>query len=216
MHSITANGKTYEVDMEGFLLDYDQWDEDFARATASGVGIHDGLTLDHWKVINYIRDAYRDEGKCPLVYQTCRANSLHLHALQKLFPTGYLRGACKLAGMTYREGFLNASWLKAPQAQKPEVEKVYRTDVRGFLVDAGEWDERFAVFKAGELKMPDGLTGRHWDIITFLRESYARDSKVPTVYETCDAFGLELDEFEALFPDGYHRGAVKIAGLRVR
>ena len=26
--------------------------------------------------------------------------------------------------------------------------------------------------------------------------------------------GIGLDEFEQLFPDGYHRGAVKIAGLR--
>jgi len=216
MNSITSNGKRYEVDGEGFLLDFDRWDEDFARATAAKVKIFDGLTLEHWKVINFIRDAYGTDGKCPVVYQTCRANKLHLHAMQKLFPTGYLRGACKLAGITYREGFINASWLKAPQTQKPEVEKEYRMDVRGFLLDAGEWDERFAVFKAGELKMPDGLTGRHWDIITFLREAFAKGGVVPTVYETCDAFGLELDEFEALFPDGYHRGAVKVAGLRVR
>ena len=27
---------------------------------------------------------------------------------------------------------------------------------------------------------------------------------------------IDLDEIETLFTDGYHRGAVKIAGLRVR
>ena len=27
---------------------------------------------------------------------------------------------------------------------------------------------------------------------------------------------IDLDELQKLFPDGYHRGAVKIAGLRVR
>ena len=27
---------------------------------------------------------------------------------------------------------------------------------------------------------------------------------------------LKIDELEKLFPDGYHRGAVKLAGLRLR
>jgi tRNA 2-thiouridine synthesizing protein E len=34
--------------------------------------------------------------------------------------------------------------------------------------------------------------------------------------ETCEANSIEIDEFATLFPDGYHRGAVKIAGLRLR
>jgi tRNA 2-thiouridine synthesizing protein E len=36
------------------------------------------------------------------------------------------------------------------------------------------------------------------------------------VTETCEANDLDIDELEQLFPDGYHRGAVKIAGLRLR
>ncbi len=39
---------------------------------------------------------------------------------------------------------------------------------------------------------------------------------VPTVYETCEENRIEIEDLEALFPDGYHRGAVKISGLRVR
>ena len=34
--------------------------------------------------------------------------------------------------------------------------------------------------------------------------------------ETCEANDIDIDELEQLFPDGYHRGAVKIAGLRLR
>ena len=37
---------------------------------------------------------------------------------------------------------------------------------------------------------------------------------VPTVYEACADNGLELEDLEQLFSDGYHRGAVKLAGLR--
>ncbi len=60
------------------------------------------------------------------------------------------------------------------------------------------------------------LTDRHWQVIRFLRQSHEKNNLVPTVYETCEANKMDLEELERLFPDGYHRGAVKIAGLRVR
>ncbi len=52
-------------------------------------------------------------------------------------------------------------------------------------------------------------------MIQFLRKHHAATGLVPTVYETCNANGLELEDLEQLFPDGYERGAVKIAGLSV-
>ena len=59
------------------------------------------------------------------------------------------------------------------------------------------------------------LTEEHWRVLRFLRDGFARTGVVPTIYESCDANGLELDDLERLFPDGYHRGVVKLAGLRV-
>jgi len=35
------------------------------------------------------------------------------------------------------------------------------------------------------------------------------------ICETYEAIGVELDLLKSLFPGGYHRGLVKIAGLRV-
>jgi tRNA 2-thiouridine synthesizing protein E len=66
------------------------------------------------------------------------------------------------------------------------------------------------------MKMREGLTDKHWRIIRFLREHFRKNSVVPTLFETCEMNQIELDELETLFPDGYHRGAVKIAGLRAR
>ena len=63
--------------------------------------------------------------------------------------------------------------------------------------------------------MPE-LTDKHWQVINFLRQSFEKNKAVPTIYETCEACGIDLEELEELFPDGYHRGAVKIAGLRTR
>jgi tRNA 2-thiouridine synthesizing protein E len=218
MSTFTFGNKTYQVDPEDFLSDFNQWDENFARGMAPKVGIISGLSEAHWKIIQFIREGFRKTGKCPLVYETCRTNRLHIQELKKLFPAGYLRGACKLAGVTYKEGYLDQSWaeeLAEHATAGDQLEATYEVNVRGFLVNPYKWDKRFAVFKAYEMKMAK-LTDKHWQIIYFLRESFEKNNLVPTVYETCEANGIGIEELEKLFPDGYHRGAVKIAGLRVR
>ena len=65
------------------------------------------------------------------------------------------------------------------------------------------------------MRIPLGkLTDDHWRIIYYLRDVYQVEHRIPNIYETCENCDLDLDSFEALFPDGYHRGALKIAGLR--
>jgi TusE/DsrC/DsvC family sulfur relay protein len=217
MSTLAFADKTYVVDSEEYLSDFNAWDENFARAMAPKVGIISGLTEDHWRIIHFIRDYYKKNGKCPLVFETARINRLHLQELKKLFPAGYLRGACKLAGITYKEGYLDQSWAEgfAEQLTEGEEGKTYEINVRGFLVNPFQWDKRYALHRAWEMKMPK-LTEKHWQIIEFLRERFTKDNIVPTVYETCEMNHIDFDELQKLFPDGYHRGAVKLAGLRVR
>jgi len=212
MQVLTFAGRTYAVDPVDFLMDSRDWDETFAEGLAPGLGISGGLTPEHWAVIRFIREAHARTGRCPLVYQTCKACSLSLKGLHDLFPSGYLRGACKLAGVTYKEGFVGGDTGRGSDKE----EKIYRVDVRGFLVDPEEWDEAFALRMAQDMKMEGGLTERRWEIIRYLRERFKTTGSVPTVYEACDARRASLEELERLFPDGYHRGAVKLAGLRVR
>ena len=218
MKTVTFNDRTYQVDDEGFLLDFEKWDEGFAEVTAVELKNGYGLTKEHWQVIYFIRRTYKELGRCPLVYQTCKMNGLHLKEFKHLFPTGYLRGACKLAGLTYKEGYLGHSWLEETDSDFETVnsEKTYTVDVRGFLVDPYEWDEQFAIYKAYEMKVPELLTRKHWQIIIFIRDYFKSNKRIPTVIETCDGVDVDFDELERLFPDGYHRGAVKLAGLRVR
>jgi len=219
MKAVSHKGKTYHVDSDGFLIDSKEWDEGFVECMTPEARIS-ALREDHWKVISLIRDMIWKTGRCPSVSETCRAARLDLGELQKLFPAGYLRGACKLAGLTYREGYVKHFWVEAQRADAPEEppreEKVYRVDARGFLVDPAEWDKNFAIHLAFNLKVPGGLSAEHWKVIFFLRRQFAETGKVPTVFETCAANGLGLDELERLFPDGYHRGPVRLAGLRVR
>ena len=253
MSKFCINGKSYIVDEDGFLIDFNQWDNAFAENLAPHLSIPGGLTAKHWEVIHYIRDWYIQKGVCPLVYHTCKMNQLRINQLKELFPTGYLRGACKLAGISYKytyygnpdkpqllpydpDVFLTFKYsysenhgkpsvlpekqkndaLPKKQKEKPELsEKHYTVDVCGFLIDPDSWDEQFAIHKAFELKQPEVLTEKHWQVIYFLRNRFTKNRTIPTVYDTCSHFQMEIDELAHLFPDGYHRGAVKIAGLRV-
>jgi tRNA 2-thiouridine synthesizing protein E len=217
--TVTTRGLNgYDVDGGGFLRNPGDWDEDFASLMAPQAGITEGLTSEHWQVIRAIRRVFDETGRCPLVYQTCRAVGLGIGGLEALFPTGYLRGACRLAGLTFRAGFPGCGWANASLAEieAAVTNRSYRVDAWGFLVDPFDWDEGFAAMKALETKMAERLGDRHWQVIRFLRGSFERNGAVPTVYETCTANDLDLDELELLFPDGYHRGAVKVAGLCVR
>ena len=218
MNRFIFEGKTYEVDALGYLLHFDDWDESFARGIAPSVSIHNGLTKEHWDIIYFIRDTIKLLGRCPLVYETYKMSGLPLREIRRLFPTGYLRGACKLAGVTYKEAYIGkaGSTDSKKDSSKLTSEKTYEVDKWGFLVDSSQWDELYASFKAQELGMETPLTNRHWDIIHYLRRSYANNGAIPTVYETCEAFQIELEELRRLFPTGYHRGAVKISGLRAR
>ena len=222
METISIKDKSYELDAQGFLIDYTKWDEDFAVAIAPRLNIFEGLSEKHWEVIRFIRDSFKRTGICPLVYETCRANKLTSLSFKKLFPTGYLRGACLISGITYKDRMVNyygepSPMLPAGNEIPPKMqEKIYQIDAEGFLINPLEWDKKFALTKASEMKIPGGLTDQHWKIVNFLRNSYRETGKVPTFFECCEANNLEIEGLEKLFPDGYHRGAVKISGLRVR
>ena len=217
MKQFSHMGSTYEVDEQGCLLDPGCWDENFAEGVARECEIP-VLSHEHWDVIRHIRDTYAQTGECPTLFAICKAIGLRPQEMKKLFPSGYHRGVCRVAGVHYRVNPQSyGTHLKESVADLRALanDKVYSTDVRGFLVDPETWDANFALHRAMEIGIPAGrLTDEQWRIIQYLREVYQREQRIPNIYETCENCNLELDAFEALFPVGYHRGALKVAGLR--
>lgn len=216
MRTFVAKGKAYSVDNRGFLLDPGQWDEQFAQAMAGEAGIRGGLTEDHWRYIRFIRSASEQIDKCPLIYVACKNNDLGLGDVRQLFPAGWLRGACKLAGLTYRKSYLQYTWLEGSLAHITNTynKKTYEVDEEGFLRNPSDWDENFAVRNASALGIPGNLNHRHWPFIHFLRDYYQKTGSVPTMYDTGASQKIDFTECERLFPGGYYRGALKVAGLR--
>ena len=206
-----GEGKTYTLDQFGFLAPPEQWDEEFANGMARLQGIYDGLTKEHWDFITYIREKFLTEKSLPLLVLACADNNLRLGKLKSLFPTGYFRGACRIAGLSY-EFLCDVNILHTYEAAsrlKPE----YEITAQGFLEHFHQWNERFANLVGSEWNLPHGLTSKHWDVIRFLRTYYQAMSKIPIVYEVCQAHNLDINDLQELFPEGYRRGACRIAGL---
>lgn len=222
MKTFSFNSKAFEVDGENFLTDHETWDKEFAVGMAHELGMNDNLSEQHWKVIHCIRDAFSRTGERPLLYETCKLMGLKSKTLRQLFPTGYLRGACLLAGIGYQGPWQDANGFKIPEPrdEKPPQkagfimqDKVYKIDIFGFLIDSNDWDEDYALIRAYEMKIITGLTPKHLQIIYFLRDSYKLNRHVPTIYDCCEANEMDIEDIEELFPGGYHRCAIKIAGL---
>jgi tRNA 2-thiouridine synthesizing protein E len=181
------------------------------------MGLSGDLTAEHLRVIDFLRGKFGETGICPTVFQASRQTGFKMRDLERLFPAGYQRGACRMSGLPY----LSCRIPSEPEDTSPKHHGIneellsYRVDLHGFLIDPEEWDELYARHKAIELGIAGGLGDRHWQVIRFLRERFGARGAVPTIFETCRGNNLELDELERLFPSGYHRGAVKIAGLRL-
>lgn len=102
--SIEANGKTFEVDEEGFLVNLGEWEEAVAEVMAAQDELE--LTPEHWDIITFLRDYYEEYQIAPAVRVLTKAvgkklgkdkgNSKYLYSL---FPYGPGKQACRFAGL---------------------------------------------------------------------------------------------------------------------
>lgn len=206
-----GSGKLYTLDKHGFLDPSEQWDEEFAQGMAKTLGIVGGLTPAHWEFIHYLRKKFVEEKTVPLVVHACAENKLRLSKLAHLFPTGYHRGACKIAGINYRFMAENSYWVTCESYVV--IKSEYKVTPLGFLQDFDQWNLRFAQLVASEWELPEGLSEMHMKILHFLRDTYRKTKLVPTVFATCKANRIDLEELLKMFPGGYRRGACRMAGL---
>ena len=61
--------------LEGFLWDASDWNEDVAGALARESGIA-SLGEEHWKVIKFFREFYRNNGRAPLNRQLAKGTAM--------------------------------------------------------------------------------------------------------------------------------------------
>ena len=102
--SMELDESTVATDAEGYLVDPLEWNELLAGELARRENI--SLTPDHWRVMSFMREYYDEHQVAADARFTIKfiANELGYGARAKnrlfeLFPYGYVKQACKIAGM---------------------------------------------------------------------------------------------------------------------
>lgn len=103
--SFELNGKTYETDEDGFLIDIQNWTTDVADYLAKSEEV--AMTEQHWDIVNFLRDYYVEFQIAPaikiLVKEIAKKNGMKKQEassyLYELFPNGPAVQACKIAGL---------------------------------------------------------------------------------------------------------------------
>ena len=91
-----------ERDAEGYLIEPSEWNEDVARALAAEESIE--LGDDHWDAIHFMREFYEErqvaaDARFVIKHLAERMGKDAHKKLFELFPYGYVKQACKIAGM---------------------------------------------------------------------------------------------------------------------
>ena len=104
MPQVEVNGRTIELNEEGFLINPDEWDEEVARVLAEKEEGIAKMSEEHWSVVNYIRGYYLEKNMAPMVRKVCKSTGFPLKHIFELFPSGPAKGACKVAGLPKPDG----------------------------------------------------------------------------------------------------------------
>jgi TusE/DsrC/DsvC family sulfur relay protein len=100
--------KMPNTDEEGYLIEPQDWNEEVARLLALQENIQ--LTEDHWDAIRFMREYYAEHQIAPDVRHVTKHLAKRLgpdsrNAVFELFPYGYVKQACKIAGMKRPRGW---------------------------------------------------------------------------------------------------------------
>lgn len=86
------------VDEDGFMQEPQKWNREAALFLSRQESL-ENLTEAHWRVINWVRNYYQDFQVAPPARVVCKAMGFNLKQLYRLFPSGFAKGVCKVAGL---------------------------------------------------------------------------------------------------------------------
>lgn len=102
MPVIEIAGKQVNVNEEGFLTKYEEWDEEIAKALA--VQIEIDLTDEHWKAIRFLREDYKTEGETATSRRVQTVGGIPVKEQFALFPKKPAKKMAYIAGLPKPKG----------------------------------------------------------------------------------------------------------------
>jgi tRNA 2-thiouridine synthesizing protein E len=93
----TIAGREVHVDDEGFMTEYDEWNEELAKQLATNIGIE--LSDDHWMAIRFLRDDYASQGETATLRRVSTIGGVPTKDLFALFPKKPAKKMAYIAGL---------------------------------------------------------------------------------------------------------------------
>jgi tRNA 2-thiouridine synthesizing protein E len=98
----TIGASQIHIDAEGFLTNYDEWNENLAAQLAAQIGIE--LTDAHWKVIRFLREDYAEQGETATLRRVFVLSGVPVKELFTLFPGKPAKKMAYVAGLPKPHG----------------------------------------------------------------------------------------------------------------
>lgn len=98
MPHVEYDGDNFEVDEDGFIDAYENYNENWVQYVKKEEGIEE-ITDEHRLVLTTLQDYYEKNGIAPMVRVLSKVTGFKLKKIYELFPSGPGKGACKMAGL---------------------------------------------------------------------------------------------------------------------
>lgn len=102
MPVIEITGKQVHVNEEGFLTEYDEWDEGIAKVLAAEIGVE--MTDAHWNVIKFLRADFKTEGETATSRRVQTVGGVPVKEQFVLFPKKPAKKMAYIAGLPKPKG----------------------------------------------------------------------------------------------------------------
>lgn len=102
MATATIAGKDVHVNEEGFLTEFDDWDEDVAAELATNIAVE--MTEEHWMLIKWLRADYRERGETATTRRVQTAGGVPTKRQFQLFPKKPAKKMAYVAGLPKPKG----------------------------------------------------------------------------------------------------------------
>jgi tRNA 2-thiouridine synthesizing protein E len=96
------NGQEVHVNDEGFLTEYDEWNEDLAKVLATNIGVE--MTDRHWEVVRWLRGDFKEQGETATTRRVQTAGGFPTKEQFELFPKKPAKKMAYIAGLPKPHG----------------------------------------------------------------------------------------------------------------
>jgi len=97
MSLATIADQEVHVDDEGFMTDYEEWNEGLARQLAANIGIE--LGDRHMEAIRFLREDFKTEGETATLRRVTTMSGIPTKELFQLFPKKPAKKMAYIAGL---------------------------------------------------------------------------------------------------------------------